>query len=109
MEEVRDTACTLALEFARAKGLHVGRHLLERRAESRQRRGAHDLDLAEGNDGWPLCVARRARDDAAEQQRRTPHQRMATPHGSSPTGISAVFALVSVSITATALDRPHAT
>ena len=36
-------------------------------------------------------------------------QRIATPHGRSPTGISAIFVFVSVSITATALERPHAT
>jgi hypothetical protein len=34
---------------------------------------------------------------------------MATPQGSSPTGTSAIFVLVSVLITATAFDRPHAT
>src|ERR1700680_3675480 len=36
-------------------------------------------------------------------------QRIATPQGSCPTAISATFALVAVSTTATALDRPQAT
>ena len=41
--------------------------------------------------------------------RERPRYRIATPHGNSPTGISAIFVLVSVSITATALERPQAT
>ena len=66
--------------------------------------------LAERNDRRRL--GRRARCRPGEEQRpatKRADQRIATPQGSSPTGISAIFVLVPVSITATALERPHAT
>ena len=123
-EEVGEFQRALPVEVAAAEGLDVGGNVLQWRTETGQRRRA---DHGDGRQlehfGGIVARARTAQTtrsaNANARQRaaaRPPdaslapkRQRIATPHGNSPTGISAIFVLVSVSITATALERPQAT
>jgi hypothetical protein len=114
-----DAAETAVHEFAegeRAASRDVGaggrlnrcRDAIARHVDARQGRHADDVDRREGRRrGRLVSPGRRGYQRDAQQQ--PPDHRMATPHGSLPTAMSAIFSFLRVSITATLPERPQAT